>query len=139
MYKSIVAISVILLIACGSSNYKYATEEELHQYTGPYYVTFDFFPKNSHPMVMGGIGETFDIGLLKKNNLKDFTESFYMQFAYAPHIMDLEYDYKKTLSCLGYDITWYKRYYIADIISNVIEDIRLKLEDGNYVIDLGAL
>lgn len=131
MYKSIIVIVAMLLIACSSS--KYATEEELQQYTGPYYVIFDFFPKNTHPMAMGGIGDTFDVGLLRKDNLDDFIESFYSQLAYFPFFIN-DFDYEKITNCLGYNITWHIKHPKLPITSSLIEDIKLKLEDGNYII-----
>lgn len=137
MNKHIIIILATLLAACSSSKKtqepQYATEEQLRQYTGPYYVSFTFFPKNTHPMTMGGIGNLFDVELLKRDSLDNFIESFYNQLAYAPHILNLEYGYKETLSCLGYDINWYSKYYIADITSDLIEEHKFKLQDGNYV------
>ena len=133
MYRYTITIIATILVACGSSKTKYATEAQVRQYTGPYYVIFDFFPENSHSMSMGGIGNTFDVGLLRKDNLNIFIESFYNQLVYAPHILNLEYSYRKKLNCLGYDISWYRKYYIADITSDLIKEYKLKLEDENYI------
>lgn len=102
MKKLLFIIGIILLVGCGSSKPRYATEEELQQYTEPYYVIFDFFPKNTHPMAMGGIGDTFDVGRLRKDNLDDFIESFYSQLAYFPFFIN-DFDYEKIANCLGYN------------------------------------
>lgn len=137
MNKYIILIIVILFsFSCNSykrSQIKYATETELKDYTGPYYVFFSFSLPNSHLVNMGGIGDNFDVRKLKKDNLNDFIESFYSQLDYAPHIMDLEYSYNKILSCLGYSITWYNKYHVFDITSGLIERINLELEDGVWI------
>lgn len=136
MYRSIVAISVMLLVACGSSKPKYATEEELQQYTGPYYVMFTFFPENSHLMKMGGIGSTFDVELLRKNKLEDFVDSFYEQLTYTPILFSTSY--WSNLECLGLNKelnmeSWFNNFDEKYSISNIIEEYKLKLQDGNYV------
>jgi len=131
-YKSVIFISIILFVACGSSKPRYATEEELRQYTGPYYVIFTFFPENSHSMSMGGIGDIFDIESLRKNNLSDFVESFYQQLVYFPFFIN-DFNYREIANCLGYNITWDIKYPNTPIFSDLIEIKKFKLQDGIYV------
>src|SRR5699024_9339049 len=137
MNKYIILITVLFIsVSCNSykrNQEEYATEKGLKDYTGPYYVFFSFLPSNSYLMIMGGIGNNFDVNQLKKDNLENFIESFYSQLVYAPHIMNLEYNYNKMLSCLGYNITWYSKYHIFDITSGLIEKNSLKLHDGNLL------
>lgn len=135
-YISVIFISIILFIACGSSKPKYATEEELQRYTGPYYVIFTFFPKNTHPMKMGGIGNTVDVRLLKQNNFDEFIESFYEQFTYTPILFATGYWSK--LECLGLNIeidmvNWFTNFDENYSTSNIIEEHKLKLQDGNFI------
>lgn len=137
MNKYIIAIIIATLwIACSSSKKaqepQYATEEQLRDYTGPYYVIFDLFPKNSHLISMGGIGNTFDVRLLKQDNLDNFIDSFYTQLAYFPFFIN-DFDYKEIATCLGYNITWHIKYPKTPIISNLIVRNKFKLQDSNYV------
>ena len=137
MYRSIVAISVMLLVACGSSKPKYATEEELQQYTGSYYITFTFTPKNIHPMTMGGIGDTFEIEVLSNDNLDDFIESFFEQFIYTPILLSA--GYWRMLECLGLSkerdmVNWHNNFHLKYSTSNLIEEYKLKLQDDNYIV-----
>lgn len=137
MYKSIVVISVMLLVACGSSKPKYATKKELQQYTGAYYVTFTFVPKNIHPITMGGIGDTFDIERLRKGTLDDFIESFYEHFIYSPILLSTSY--WNVLECLGLSeeknmVSWFDDFYKNYATSNLIEEYKFKLHDSNHII-----
>lgn len=132
MYKSITIIITTLLIACSSAKPQYTTKENLCQYTGAYYITFTFIPKKAHPMTMGGIGDAFEMGLLKTNNIENFVENFYEQLVYSP-LFDLMDSYKESMNCLGYKAKWYNIYSAAEITSNVIEEQKLKLKDGNIV------
>lgn len=128
-----IVIIAMLLFACGSFKPQENDKIPSSEYTGPYYILFEYFPEDSHVMTMGGIGDTFDLESLQQNNLNDFVESFYNHLAYAPHILNLEYGYKKKLNCLGYDITWFKKYYIADISGDLIKEHNLTLEDKSNV------
>lgn len=137
MYRSIVAIFVMLLFACGPSKTQFDTKEELQQYTGAFYVTFTFVPKNTHPMTMGGIGDTFDVELLRRDNLEDFIESFYERFIYTPILLSTGYWNK--LECLGLSkdkdiVNWFDNFYEKYSTSNLIEEHKPKLQDGNYII-----
>lgn len=136
-YKYIIYISIIILLfACGSSKPKYATEEELQQYSGTYYIIFTYFPKNSHLMKMGGIGIAFDVDLLRKKKLDDFVESFYEQLIYTPFLFST--GYWSNLECLGLNKelnmeSWFNNFDEKYSISNIIEENKLKLQDGNYI------
>lgn len=132
----ILIVALFFIVSCNSykkNKDSYVSGKELKNYTGPYYVVFSFSPPKSHLMIMGGIGDSFDVNQLKKDNLDDFIESFYKQLAYAPHIMDLKYSYNKIISCLGYNITWYNKYHIFDLTSDLLKEVNLELGDGNLL------
>lgn len=137
MLKKFLNLFVLFLVSgCSSvnmNNVKYATELELQKYYGTYYITVTFLPKNSHLMIMGGVGDTLDLSLLNKNSLDQFINDFYEQLVYFPEFID-DYDYKTYINCLGYEITWDVKYANDPIYSNIIEETKLRLEDGVYVI-----
>ncbi|MDR0228332.1 MAG: hypothetical protein LBI72_04635 [Flavobacteriaceae bacterium] len=138
MMRKICVLFVLFLVNCNTyirtDNTKDSTVIlDLERYNGPYYITITLFPKGSHRVIMGGVGEKFDLLLLDKGNLNSLVESFYYQMFYLPLFFD-DVDYKNYAKCLGYDIVWYTKYSKEPIYSNVIEENRIILNDGTHVI-----
>lgn len=129
-------IVLLILVACGAVRKPKSDtnkDVDLTAYQGPYYIIFEFFPRKSHSMRMGGIGYEFDANLLKMDNLDIFTESFYSQLAYFPFVLN-DADYIDIANCLGFYVTWESKYPLKPLFSGLMGTKRIKLEDGNYLI-----
>lgn len=136
MNKIFVIINIILLLSCSACKVKHKAERVPLQFGDVYYITFTFFPENTHPMTMNGIGKSFEIDILRKDNVQDFIESFYQQFTYTP-ILFLQ-GYWDVLDCLGLNKElnmelYFKNYYINYTTSDILEEYELDLDDGKVI------
>jgi hypothetical protein len=130
MSKGFLFVIFLLLVSCKSTKLKQNFEYDFNSNKGLYYVTCNFFPKNSHPMMMGGVGNYFDIKLLDLKNSDDFLESFYLQLAYLP-IFFSNNIYKDIASCLGYEVVWTESQ--NDISGNILKNYKINLSDNSHV------
>lgn len=127
---------MLFFISCNAYKKTNNTTEDimtLEKYNGPYYITITFFPKNSHRMIMGGVGEKFDLSLLDKEDLNSFVKSFYNQMFYLPFFFD-DVDYENYAKCLGFDIVWHTKYKEEPIYSDIIAENKIILNDETHVI-----
>lgn len=141
MLRQYILITVVMLfVSCGvKKNHMpvYATEDDLKQYTGLFYVILNFVPENSHPMNMCGIRDSLNFQLLRKTNVSEFVESFYEQFTYTP--MMISSVYWTIFDCMGLNKNanmeiWNHSFEEEYSISNLIEKQVFSLEDSNYII-----
>lgn len=129
--RGVLYLFFLSLFCCKSQKVSKIDSAEDFEYSKPYYITVAFKPENSHPHLMGGIGLYNNFKSLENSSdVYQFLYKFYSQIAYAPLIINIEVDYKRKVACLGYQITWYEKYYEADIYSKPVSEKKLKLSDG---------
>lgn len=108
-------------------------ETQTSNHLGPYYIQFTFVPKNSHPIVMGGIGDAYNLQLLKCNTHEEFVERFFEQFTYTPLFFSTGYWSK--LECLGLSENlkmdeWFSNFDSYYFTGDAIEELTITLKDG---------
>jgi hypothetical protein len=123
-------IILIALVSCKPSKLKQELEYDFKSNEGMYYITCHFFPKNSHPMIMGGVGNYFDIKLLDLKNSDTFLESFYKQLTYLPNFFS-NYSYKEYARCLGHEVIWTENQ--NDICGEILKKHKINLSDNSHV------
>lgn len=128
---AVIAASALFL-SCSPSR---QVQNELPVISNPnerYYVTAALIQEGTHPHSIGGIGSSFDYGLLKKDNIENFKESFYEQLTYTP--IPFSSFYWGLLECLGYvvDAEWINKFDYKYEFGETLREYKLTLEDGNY-------
>lgn len=132
MIRKIYALLLLLfnLQMFGCTTFKQIEKVERLEYSNSYLITVTVFPKGKgHLLIMNGVGDENHLSSFSKESIDDFFRSFYAIYAYSPLIVDLESSYKDFVHCYGYDITWYNRYYINDLINKPESVYEIKLED----------
>lgn len=129
-------VCLIVLVSCKTADNKNSSYRIPYVHTensGSYYAVCTFFPENSHMMFFAGVGYVFDSRDLQINSLEVFKESFYEQTVYTPLIMSVSY--WSMFRCLGYNTDNWDEYYNEHYyFEDKVKELRLKLNDGNYVI-----
>lgn len=124
---------MILSSCAGKKSITQGSKSEL-LYSKPYYIQVSFQRENGKPMKMGGIGNDFDINeYFASDSIESLLDQFYKDLAYTPHIFNIEGIYKQQLGCLGYEISWYDKYYSADLYSPKKANHQSTLKDGTKV------
>ena len=122
-------ICILQMVSCSPIRQMSETKEFV--YSDTYLMHITVFPKEKGKvLMMEGVGLKKDLDFLNTKNIDAFFISFYTEFAYSPLIIDLETNYKDFVNCFGFDISWYKKYFLNDLTDKVVSKQTVQLEDG---------